>query len=318
MNIGQMNARSTAQGIPVYRRIATELWSEVQSGALPAGQKLPNETELAARFGVTRLTLRQAVTELQRLGAVEIRRGVGTFVVTPPDLVEVVASVPSAPQSADALAQALDGLPHDEHALTGHALTGQALDGEPPRRQTGVEPRQQRSVPPLRSVDEVVLSSGPANDALGAAAAEHLGAPQQDLVRLDTVMLRDGRRWIANTYWYRAGLAPIPELLERHSSVVAALTAGAGVTLRYLWRAFSAVAADFEDAARLDVPPGTALLVRDGVSAGADGQPVFYVRRRLRGDEARFVLRYDTDTASGSEVTDRPDAAAAGGVRAAG
>lgn len=268
----------------MYRRIATELWADIQSGRLPAGQKLPNETTLAERFGVTRLTLRQAVTELQRLGAVEIRRGVGTFVVTPPDLVEIVASVPHTRQSTDAMAEALDW------------------------------PQQQRSTAPVRRVDEVVLAEGPADDALGATAAEYLGVTQGELRRLETVMLRDGRRWIANSYWYRAGLAPIPELLNHHESVVAALANGQGLELRYLWRAFSAVGADFDDAERLEVPPGTALLVRDGVSATLDGAPVFYVRRRLRGDEARFVLRYDSagDDATETAAATVPDAGIAG------
>lgn len=263
MNNERMNIKGTAGSMPMYRRIATELWADVQSGNLPAGQKLPNETVLAERFGVTRLTLRQAVTELQRLGAVEIRRGVGTFVVTPPDLVEIVASVPLARQSNDAMAEALDW------------------------------PPQQRSTAPVRRVDELVLSESAASDSFGATAAEHLGVELGELRRLDTVMLRDGRRWIANTYWYRSSLAPIPELLSQHESVVSALTNGQGLKLRYLWRAFSAVGADFDDAERLEVPPGTALLVRDGVSATLDGAPVFYVKRRLRGDEARFVLRYD-------------------------
>lgn len=260
----------------MYRRIATELWAEVQSGVLPAGQKLPNEAALAERFGVTRLTLRQAVTELQRLGAVEIRRGVGTFVVTPPDLVEIVASVPPERQSADAMAKALDG----------HT--------------------PQRSARPVRRVDEIVLAVGDATGALGEAAAEHLGAAQSELDRLDTVMLHDDRRWIANTYWYRRELGPLHEMLPGHDSVVGAVANGLGIELRYLWRAFSAVAADFDDAERLEVPLGTALLVRDGVSADADGAPVFYVRRRLRGDEARFVLRYDTELSAGPQRDELP------------
>ena len=74
------------------------------------------------------------------------------------------------------------------------------------------------------------------------------------------------------------------------------LVEGLGLELRYLWRAFSAVGADFADADALGVPTGTALLVRDGVTADTAGRPVFYVRRRLRGDEAKFVLRYDTES----------------------
>ncbi|MGO3148225.1 MAG: GntR family transcriptional regulator [Leucobacter sp.] len=262
----EQNVREAARsGVPMYRHIATELWGDVQSGRLVAGEKLPNEGVLAERFGVTRLTLRQSIIELQRLGAVEIRRGVGTFVVTPPDLVEIVASVPRAMQSADAMVEALD-----EHS-------------------------QRRSARPVRQVDEFVVSCEAASGTLGSVAAKHLGVALEELCHLETVMLYGGKGWIANSYWYRSNIGPIHTLLDTYASVVSAFTDGLNMDLRYLWRAFSAVGADFEDAERLDVPVGAALLVRDGVSASDDGTPVYYVRRRLRGDEARFVLRYDTE-----------------------
>ncbi|MGL3149053.1 GntR family transcriptional regulator [Microbacterium sp. A82] len=250
---------------PVYRRIATELWEEIQSGALAAGSRLPNEATLAERFGVARLTLRQAIIELQRLGAVEIRRGVGTFVVSPPDLVEIVATLPRSRQQSDATADALDSA---------------AL---------------RRSAAPVRQVDERVLSFGPVSGSLAEEAAGHLGIPVADVHRIDTVMVRGGRRWIANSYWHSAQWSGVLDRVGENGLVVRAFADGFGLDLRYLWRAFSAVAADFDDADVLDVPLGTALLVRDGVSADAYGTPVFYVRRRLRGDEAKFVLRYDND-----------------------
>ncbi|MBN7793518.1 GntR family transcriptional regulator [Microbacterium esteraromaticum] len=254
-------------GTPAYRRIATALWEQIQSGELAPGERLPNEADLAARFGVTRLTLRQAVIELQRLGAVEIRRGVGTFVMSPPDLVEIVASVPSLRQESDATADALD-----EHAL-------------------------RRSARPVRMVDERILQAGAATGPFADEAAAHLDLPVERLHRLDTVMVRDGRHWIANSYWFDERWAGVDELVDAHALVVRAFADGFGLQLGYLWRAFSAVGADFDDAETLGVPTGTALLVRDGVSADESGHPVFYVRRRLRGDDAKFVLRYDTESA---------------------
>lgn len=44
------------------------------------GQKIPNENELAQRFGVSRATLREAIKVLIARGILEIRRGTGTFV----------------------------------------------------------------------------------------------------------------------------------------------------------------------------------------------------------------------------------------------
>ncbi len=51
------------------------------------GEKLPNEFELAERFGVGRSTIREAVKNLASRGVLEVRRGSGTYVVstTPAD-----------------------------------------------------------------------------------------------------------------------------------------------------------------------------------------------------------------------------------------
>ena len=52
------------------------------------GSKLPNEFELAERFGVGRSTIREAVKLLASKGVLEVRRGSGTYVMnqTPANL----------------------------------------------------------------------------------------------------------------------------------------------------------------------------------------------------------------------------------------
>lgn len=52
------------------------------------GEKLPNEIELAAELGVSRMTLREAIRILAAHGVLEIRRGVGTFVAENEELNE--------------------------------------------------------------------------------------------------------------------------------------------------------------------------------------------------------------------------------------
>ena len=44
------------------------------------GSKLPNENELSGALGVSRTTLREAISFLAAQGVLEIRRGKGTFV----------------------------------------------------------------------------------------------------------------------------------------------------------------------------------------------------------------------------------------------
>ncbi|MFF4991615.1 GntR family transcriptional regulator [Streptosporangium saharense] len=63
-----------------YRAIARELGRRIESGELPPGERLPTEDALAERFGVHRLTARQAMVELRRAGLVETRHGLGSFV----------------------------------------------------------------------------------------------------------------------------------------------------------------------------------------------------------------------------------------------
>lgn len=64
----------------LWQQVADDLRSEILSGALPADSKLPNELELAAIYGVARVTVRRAIHELRSEGHVVITIGRGTFV----------------------------------------------------------------------------------------------------------------------------------------------------------------------------------------------------------------------------------------------
>lgn len=66
--------------VPAHKRIRDDLVAEIESGALSARDRLPGEVELAARYGVTRMTVRQALSHLVNDGLLVRRRGVGTFV----------------------------------------------------------------------------------------------------------------------------------------------------------------------------------------------------------------------------------------------
>lgn len=79
-----MPARATAdeQAQPRYREIGE--WLAEECERLPAGSLLPSETQLADRFGVSRMTARHALEKLRESGRVERRRGVGSFVAAPP------------------------------------------------------------------------------------------------------------------------------------------------------------------------------------------------------------------------------------------
>ena len=60
--------------------IVAQLQSYISEGRLQPGDKLPTETQLAAQFGVSRLSLREATKALEYLGVVEARPGRGLTV----------------------------------------------------------------------------------------------------------------------------------------------------------------------------------------------------------------------------------------------
>ncbi|MFY9926912.1 MAG: GntR family transcriptional regulator [Streptosporangiaceae bacterium] len=72
-------------GITVHAQIEDWLAGQIAAGELVPGDRLPTEHDLAAWFGVSRMTLRHALAELARRGLVTRtvgRRG-GTFVAAP-------------------------------------------------------------------------------------------------------------------------------------------------------------------------------------------------------------------------------------------
>ncbi|ATY17178.1 FadR family transcriptional regulator (plasmid) [Amycolatopsis sp. AA4] len=67
------------------RRIEQDLREQIESGALQIGERLPSEADLAARHGVARNTVREALKSLAGQGLLEIKVGArgGTFIARP-------------------------------------------------------------------------------------------------------------------------------------------------------------------------------------------------------------------------------------------
>lgn len=69
--------------IPLYSKIYRTLKEEIESGVYRVGDFLPSEDELEKRFGASRTTIRNALSELERDGLILRRRGKGTIVQEP-------------------------------------------------------------------------------------------------------------------------------------------------------------------------------------------------------------------------------------------
>lgn len=69
--------------LPLHAQLEELLVRSMAAGALPPGARVPPEDSLAARYSVSRSTIRTAIQSLIARGLVEIRRGKGTFVTQP-------------------------------------------------------------------------------------------------------------------------------------------------------------------------------------------------------------------------------------------
>jgi GntR family transcriptional repressor for pyruvate dehydrogenase complex len=60
------------------------LRADIVEGRISPGDRLPSESTLTARHGVSRTVVREAVARLQAEGLIHTRRGSGSFVLVPP------------------------------------------------------------------------------------------------------------------------------------------------------------------------------------------------------------------------------------------
>jgi GntR family transcriptional regulator len=68
---------------PLHRQLAALLEDAIRSGGLKPGDRLDSESMLTARYGVSRITLRQAVGALVDKQILVRKQGKGTFVTAP-------------------------------------------------------------------------------------------------------------------------------------------------------------------------------------------------------------------------------------------
>lgn len=69
----------------LYHTVADQILDMIRDGAFPTGSRLPGERELAERFNVSRVTVREAEIALQALGYISIKTGSGVYVLDPKD-----------------------------------------------------------------------------------------------------------------------------------------------------------------------------------------------------------------------------------------
>jgi len=107
--------------VRLYRQIAGQIATLIDSGEFATGSRLPPERELAVLLGVSRTSVREALISLEIAGRVEVRVGTGIFVRRQP------TSTPAASRKgADAAANGHDEGPGPFELLAARRL----IEGE--------------------------------------------------------------------------------------------------------------------------------------------------------------------------------------------
>src|SRR5437867_9472756 len=120
---------------PKYREILGRLRSEISAGKFDHNGRLPSESELVARFGVSRPTVARALRELQVEGMIDRRAGSGTFLKekTPRDAAMLGLIVPALGNTEifDPICAEIARIAHEtNHVLLWGGSSDQGMDAE--------------------------------------------------------------------------------------------------------------------------------------------------------------------------------------------
>ncbi|KAF0230484.1 MAG: transcriptional [Beijerinckiaceae bacterium] len=124
----------------LYRQVADQLRTYIDSGAIAVGGRMPTERELAERLGVSRPTIREALIALEVEGRIRIRVGSGIYVSEPPSVVSIVRNEHEGPFELLQARSFIEGAIAAEAAgrIQPHHLEG--LDGILKRMEAAVQP----------------------------------------------------------------------------------------------------------------------------------------------------------------------------------
>ncbi|PTQ56648.1 MAG: putative transcriptional regulator of N-Acetylglucosamine utilization, GntR family [Candidatus Carbobacillus altaicus] len=69
--------------IPLYYQLKEKLTEAIMNGSWPVGTMIPSERELSEKYGISRMTVRQALGEMVKEGLLVRKKGKGSFVAEP-------------------------------------------------------------------------------------------------------------------------------------------------------------------------------------------------------------------------------------------
>jgi GntR family transcriptional regulator len=73
-----------SSGVPIYVQLREQILRQLGAGVLATGDQMPTMREVAVTLKIDLNTVRHAYDELERMGAITLVRGRGSFVAEPP------------------------------------------------------------------------------------------------------------------------------------------------------------------------------------------------------------------------------------------
>lgn len=202
---------------------AEQIVEAIQSGDFPVGGRLPSEFELAEQMGVSRPSIREALSALQAMSVIESRPGSGNYVLRAPSLHDETRTV---------------HLIESESGCLDVMEARQAL--EPPVAALMAEKRSAEALSELRGAVEIMRDHAARDDfdayfeadkAFHVALAEGIGnvlisAAIAPLVRtMDQRVYREFTR-----HYYLKNVEDLRQVVDLHAEIVDAIEAGDGVS----------------------------------------------------------------------------------------
>lgn len=78
--------------IPIYIQIIEKIKTDILSGKLLQGERLPSIQDMAVAMDVNQNTISRVYKECESLGIIETKRGIGSFVVDNQTLIDTLRS----------------------------------------------------------------------------------------------------------------------------------------------------------------------------------------------------------------------------------
>jgi GntR family transcriptional regulator len=235
---------------PLHLAIAEQLTAAITAGELAPGARLPPERELAASLGVSRMTVRQALGDLERDGLLRrvVGRAGGTFVL------------------------------ERDHTDDGGRLAASAS-----RRSLSVELRRQGGASAVEPISAVI-------EPAGKRAAAALDVKRSDpVVVITRLRLAGGKPLAVERSSLPAVLFPDIEEMDLGGSLADLMEAFGRRPVRSLER-LEVTEARPADVRTLGVRRDAPLLLLERIRYAADGTPVEFARDRYRPDRTRIVM----------------------------